>query len=180
MVNQGVTPPNFATPVGQFRALLGDTDAIELVPPVEGQGEYTWFSDAEVSAFLGLYADNPKRAAARALMTIAGSQALLLKKWSSDDLSVDGAAIAEALRKQAQGLIDEENKADAFTDIFAISKPGGSRGAVVPEGTLPAVGARVKWGRIATPGTATSVDPGTGPEWIPDPDNPGYLMQAGS
>lgn len=177
MVNQGVTPPNFATTVGQFRALIGDSDAIELDPPVAGEGSYVWFSDAEIQAFLVLYSENPKRAAARALMTIAGSQALLLKKWSADDLSVDGAAIAEALRKQAQNLMDDADKAEALTDIFAVSYPGQGGGDFVPEGMSPPFGARVKWGRvIASMPPAVAGESPSG--WIPDPDNPGYLMQA--
>lgn len=123
-VNQGAVPVDYSTPTGQFRALIGDTDAIELDPPIAGQGEYMWFGDDEIGAFLALYNDNPKRAAARALLTIAGSQALLLKKWSSDDLSVDGAAIAEALRKQAKDLQDEADNEAALIDIFEISYPG--------------------------------------------------------
>lgn len=139
MPNEGIAPPNFATTVGQFRALLGDTDAININL---GEGEYVWFSDAEVSAFLAMYADNPKLAAARALMTIAGSQALLLKKWSADDLHVDGAAIAEALRKQAKDLRDEVAAGDAAVDIFEISVPGENQG-LWPEGLPFGVGDRV-------------------------------------
>lgn len=121
--NQGIAPPDFTTATGQFRALLGDTDAVN-VDIGTGVGEYVWFSDDEVGAFLGLYGDNPKLAAARALITIAGSQALLLKKWSADDLSVDGAAIAETLRRQAKDLRDEVAAGDAAVDIFVISTPG--------------------------------------------------------
>jgi hypothetical protein len=39
--------------------------------------------------------------------TIAGSQALLLKSWSSDDLTVNGDKIAESLRKIAAQLREE-------------------------------------------------------------------------
>jgi hypothetical protein len=54
-------------------------------------------------------------AAARCLETIAGSQALLLKSWSSDDLTVNGDRIAESLRKLAaqlreEALVDESNE----------------------------------------------------------------------
>lgn len=139
-VNQGVVPVDYSTPVGQFRALIGDTDAVALVPPAAGQGSYVWFGDDEIGAFLSLYSDNPKRAAARALLTIAGSQALLLKKWSSDDLSVDGAAIAEALRKQAKDLQDEANNDAANVDIFGISHFPSNDG-IIPELTA------ARWGR---------------------------------
>lgn len=121
MPNEGVAPPVFTTTVGLVRSLLGDTDAVNIVG---GVGEYTWFSDDEITAVLGLYADNPKLAAARMLVTIAGSQALLLKKWAADDLSVDGAAIAEALRRQAKDLRDEVAAGDMAVDIFVLSVPG--------------------------------------------------------
>lgn len=140
-VNEGVAPPDFASTTGQFRALIGDTDAVNIVA---GVGEYVWFGDDEIAAFLGMYADSPKRAAARALLTIAGSQALLLKKWSADDLHVDGAAIAEALRKMAKDLQDEADAGDAAIDIFEISYPG-QNAKLIPEGLAAAFGAR--WGR---------------------------------
>lgn len=143
MPNQGVTPPVFTTTVGQVRALLGDTDAIPLDPVVAGQGEYSWFSDDEITAILSLYGDNPKRAASRLLITVAGSQALLLKKWSADDLSVDGAAIAEALRKLAAQLQQEADSGDASADIFLVSYPGRRNAVLWPEGFPAPIGARV-------------------------------------
>ena len=104
MANLGVAPVDLTTGTGLVRVLLGDTDAINVSG---GVGEYLYFSDAELEAFLGLYDDTPKLAAARALETIAASQALLLKSWSTDDLSVRGDAIAESLRKIAKDLRDE-------------------------------------------------------------------------
>lgn len=160
MTNEGVAPPNFSNTTGQFRALIGDTDAINVAL---GVGEYVWFSDSEIGAFLGLYSDNPKRAAARALLTIAGSQALLLKKWSADDLSVDGAAIAEALRKQAKDLQDEADAGDASIDIFQISFPAREK-VFVPEGfpvPFPLVGRE-------------AIFPGSSEGWYVDGD--GYIV----
>lgn len=133
MPNVGISPPDFASERGQVRMLLGDTDAVALVPPVAGQGEYSWFSDAEIDAMLILYGGNVWRSAARFLITIAGSQALLLKKWSADDLSVDGAAISEALRKLAFQLGEEADRLDTMDDIFIISYPGRNV-EFVPEG----------------------------------------------
>ena len=122
--NVGVYPINPASPVGNVRVLIGDTDPTQISPPNGISGTYLWYSDAEIEAILSLYGDNPKLAAARILYSIAGSQALLLRKWSTDDLSVDGAAVAEALRKLAKDLRDEANAVDALTDIFEISYPG--------------------------------------------------------
>lgn len=160
MPNEGIAPPDFTSAVGLVRSLLGDTDAINISA---GSGEYVWFSDDEITAILGLYADNPKLAAARMLVTIAGSQALLLKKWSADDLSVDGPAIAEALRRQAKDLRDEVAAGDLAVDIFVISTPG-ENVEYVPELTP------IPYGRIGREAIWPDVDGA----WYVDGD--GYIV----
>lgn len=122
MANPGVSPVDFDSDTGKVRVLLGDTVATEVDG---GTGEYLYFGDAEIDAFLAMYDENPKLAAARAMETIASSQALLLKSWSSDDLSVNGDRIAESLRKIAAQLRAEaiaEESADYF-DIIALYVP---------------------------------------------------------
>ena len=117
MANSGVAPVDLTSNVGRVRVLLGDTDPTNVSG---GLGDYLYFSDDELNAVLGLYDNNPKLAAARCLETIAASQALLLKSWTSDDLSVRGDAIAESLRKIAQQLRAEVisgESSDAF-EIF--------------------------------------------------------------
>jgi hypothetical protein len=116
MANSGVAPVDLTSNVGRVRVLLGDTDPTNVA---EGYGDYLYFSDDELDAVLGLYDDNPKLAAARCLETIAASQALLLKSWSSDDLSVRGDAIAESLRKIAQQLRAEVVSGES-SDAFEI------------------------------------------------------------
>lgn len=116
MANSGIAPVDLTSNVGRVRVLLGDTDPTNVV---EGYGEYLYFSDDELTAVIGLYDDNPKLAAARCLETIAASQALLLKSWSSDDLAVRGDAIAESLRKIAKQLRDEVVASDS-SDAFEI------------------------------------------------------------
>jgi hypothetical protein len=101
MANTGVAPVDLGSNIGRVRVLLGDTDPTNIVNNV---GEYLFFSDAEIESILAMYEDNPKLAAARALETIAGSQALLLKSWSTDDLSVRGDQIAKELREVAKQL----------------------------------------------------------------------------
>jgi hypothetical protein len=101
MANTGVAPVDLGSNIGRVRVLLGDTDPTNIVNNV---GEYLFFSDAEIESILTMYEDNPKLAAARALETIAGSQALLLKSWSTDDLSVRGDQIAKELREVAKQL----------------------------------------------------------------------------
>lgn len=116
MANSGVAPVDLTSNVGRVRVLLGDTDPTNVSG---GYGDYLYFSDDELTAVLGLYDNNPKLAAARCLETIAASQALLLKSWTSDDLSVRGDAIAESLRKIAQQLRAEVISGES-SDAFEI------------------------------------------------------------
>jgi hypothetical protein len=114
MANPGVSPVDFESDIGKVRVLLGDTEATGVN---QGMGNYLYFSDDEIEAFLSMYGDNVKLAAARAMEVIASSQALLLKSWSSDDLTVNGDRIAESLRKIAAQLRQEaiaEESAEYF------------------------------------------------------------------
>lgn len=114
MANLGAAPPDYDTEVGQVRALLGDTDPTDVSM---GVGTYLYFGDDEINAFLTMYGHNVKLAAARCLETISMSQALMLKSWSSDDLSVNGDRITESLRKLAAQL-REEAIADESSEYF--------------------------------------------------------------
>ena len=104
MANSGASPVDYDSDTGKVRVLLGDTEAENVV---DGVGDYLYFGDDEIGAFLTMYGDNVKLASARAMETIASSQALLLKSWSSDDLTVNGDRIAESLRKIAAQLREE-------------------------------------------------------------------------
>lgn len=116
MANTGVAPVDLGSNVGKVRVLLGDTDPTNVSNNV---GTYLFFSDAELEAILGMYSDSPQMAAARCLDTIAGSQALLLKSWSSDDLSVNGDRIAKELRELAKQLRSEAVQAEG-SEAFEI------------------------------------------------------------
>lgn len=116
MSNIGVAPVDTTSNVGLVRVLLGDTDPTNVA---EGLGEYLYFSDTELEAMLGLYNNVPNLAAARALETIAASQALLLKSWSTDDLTVRGDAIAESLRKLADQLRKEWTQ-ESSSEFYAL------------------------------------------------------------
>lgn len=121
MANLGVAPVDLGSNIGRVRVLLGDTDPTNVANNV---GEYLFFSDSEIEAILGMYSDSPQLAAARCLDTIAGSQALLLKSWSSDDLTVNGDRIAKELRELAKQLRAEAVQAEgseAF-DIVAFGE----------------------------------------------------------
>jgi len=120
MANTGVAPPNFSTSVGKVRVLLGDTDPTNVAG---GSGTYLFFSDTELTALLEMYDDNVKLTSARCMETIAGSQALLLKAWSSDDLTVNGDRIARELRELAKQLRSEalSEESSNYFDIIPFS-----------------------------------------------------------
>lgn len=126
MANRGVYPPVFTTSVGRVRLLTSDTDATNIA---DGQGDYIWSSDEEITALIEL-TGSPERAALRILRLVAMTPAMKLKKWSSADLSVDGAAISRALRD----LINDIEKSLDGADEEAASEFV----AVVPTG--PAMG----------------------------------------
>lgn len=123
--NIGNTPPDYSTPVGQVRVLIGDIEAQPLTPVVPGQGEYMWFSDEAIQGLLDVFNESVKRAAAAAIRTVASSQALLLKKWSADDLSVDGATVARSLRDLASDLDAQAEADEGSIDIFELTTIGG-------------------------------------------------------
>lgn len=116
MANQGVAPVDLGSNIGRVRVLLGDTDPTGVHA---GFGNYLFFSDAEIESILTMYNDNPKLAAARCLETIAGSQALLLKSWSSDDLTVNGDRIAKELRETAKQLRQDATEWEA-NDFYSL------------------------------------------------------------
>lgn len=89
------------TPIGQVRLLITDTD--EAAP---------LFTDAEITALLGLEGGNVKRGSAAALETIATSETLIAKKISTQDLSTDGPAVATSLIARAK-LLREQADAEA-------------------------------------------------------------------
>lgn len=110
-----LVPPDYTTAIGQVRLLVPDTEQLGAVP------EYI-FSDHQIQAFLTLYSDNVKRAAAQAKLVLATSEALINKVIRTDDLATDGAKLAAELRAQAQMLMSEADKDDTEDsyDSFAI------------------------------------------------------------
>jgi hypothetical protein len=108
-----IYPPDYTDPTGQVRLLIPDTDY-----PVGGS---FIFSDDQITGYLALAQGSVKRAAAAAIDTLANDEALLYKTVRTDDLSVDGTRVADALRKRAQSLRDEADQEDvlgAFTVVW--------------------------------------------------------------
>lgn len=103
-----------AEPVGMMRLLTTDVD--EAFPIL---------TDEQYAAFLALEGDNVKRGAAAALEAMSTSETLRSKKITTQDLSVDGPAVAEDLRKRAKLLRDQvrqdianDRDDDAYADGF--------------------------------------------------------------
>lgn len=105
-----------------------------------GCGTGTLLTDVQVEDLLDLSGGNVKRAAARALRTIATSEVLLSKKITQQDLSVDGPAVAAELRAQADALDAEaqrdEDQAGGGTGAFWEAL-GGLHGSAMSEGASP-------------------------------------------
>lgn len=118
-MTNGNYPPDYTTSVGQVRLLIPDAQ-----PTPAPDLEYI-FGDAQITALLGLFNGNVKRAAAQAKDIIATDQVLLLKVVRTDDLSVDGAKVAAELRIQAKSLRDLADRDDEVDvlDYFTIVYP---------------------------------------------------------
>lgn len=123
MVNQGASPIDVTTPVGQVRLLVGDTDASDVTG---GQGTYLWYSDDEITALLTLMG-RPQRVAVHILRGIAFSTALKLKKWTSADLQTDGEAINAALLAAADAIEKGLVAVDAEQGGLVVIVPTGGR-----------------------------------------------------
>ncbi|CAB4148594.1 hypothetical protein UFOVP536_12 [uncultured Caudovirales phage] len=109
-----ITPPNYSTTVGQVRLLIPDTEQLD-----QGDSVEYIFSDAQIQAFLSLYTNDVKRAAAQAKLVLASSETLINKVIKSYDFSTDGAKLGAELRAQAKMLFDEADK-DDFADTYDI------------------------------------------------------------
>lgn len=93
-----------AEPVNQVRALIADTDQSNQI-----------LDDATITVYLSLHPSTPagvRRAAADALDAIATSEALIGKYMRTQDVTVDGAKVADALRKQAEAQRREAQRLD--------------------------------------------------------------------
>ncbi|MDP9820388.1 hypothetical protein [Nocardioides massiliensis] len=83
---------NLGEPAGKVRLLLNDVAA-------------PWvFSDDEIEAFLDMEGDNVKLAAAQAIDTNADDQLLASKVLRTQDVTTDGAKLADSMRRRAAAL----------------------------------------------------------------------------
>lgn len=114
-----IYPPDFRTERGKVRALLPDVEQVDFSG--EGVPEYL-FSDAHLDAFLAVASGRNGgrarilRAAAMGLRAIAVSEGLIAKVVKTEDLQTDGAKLAAALLRGADGLDKQADKAEEEED----------------------------------------------------------------
>lgn len=124
--NVGTFPPDYTTLAGKVRVLVGDTTPLPLTGgdlDADGEGQYAWYSDDELEVLGELNGDSPKRVAIWVLSQVGLSQALLLKKWKSEDLEQDGPAILkgmEATLKRLSAEVEKEEAASGDLEFFGI------------------------------------------------------------
>lgn len=126
MANIGIAPPDFTTPIGQLRSIIGDVVYIDLVPPVTGEGDYTNFSDEQLQSFLSMGGgSNLSYGAGYAYLTLAAQFAADAVKAVSDDLSIDLSSRADQMRKLATEWFTrgDNTSANEANDYFQISYP---------------------------------------------------------
>jgi hypothetical protein len=119
-----ITPPNYSTAIGQVRLLIPDTEQLENPKDLTAASSYI-FNDAQIQAFITLYNNNIKRAAAAAKLALATSEALISKVIKTYDFSTDGAKLGAELRAQAKQLQDEAREDDMYDsfETFIVVAP---------------------------------------------------------
>lgn len=116
-----ITPPDYATAVGQVRLLIPDVEQLDNLTDPTASASYI-FSDSQIQALVSLYSNNVKRAAAQAKLVLATSETLINKVIRTTDYTTDGAKLGAELRAQAKALQDEADKDDLFDsyDSFTV------------------------------------------------------------
>lgn len=135
MTNLGIAPPDFTTPVGQFRLQTNDTVYTELDPAVPGFGNYTHSSDSEIEVFIE-QGTTLSRSLGYYYLYLASQAALEAKSIKDHDLSVNTEKRADLLRQIAQEWFDRADDEDGLAgagDIFDSFAFGGDRKCRTPE-----------------------------------------------
>lgn len=92
------------TNINEVRSLVADVTT-------DINGEYL-FPDDQITNFLTLAENDPRRAAGYALLALATDQAYTLKHISTDDLGVQGDMVAAQLLAIGKQWINEANNND--------------------------------------------------------------------
>ena len=135
MAKIGIAPPDPSTDVGRFRLLAGDSTPDECDSPA-GMGEYAYFSDEEISAFLEATGGNIPRAIAIGYRQISAYWASSGATIRTDDLTYsnkDSVASWLALADKWDKIADDEDKRNGL-DYFDLVYPGADVCHRKPEG----------------------------------------------
>lgn len=122
-VTPDVYPPSYDTAVGQVRLLVPDVEQLANLADPSAAAAYL-FNDSQIQAFLTLYSNNVKRAAAQAKLVLATSEALINKVIRTADYTTDGAKLGAELRAQAAELraeADRDEAEDSYEEIAIVS-----------------------------------------------------------
>lgn len=133
-VNRGVAPPDMASDVGKFRALVGDLEYETLDPPEAGYGSYKLFSDDEINVYLEQSEGSLEGAVYLSYLYLASAAALESRSVRDLDLQVDLTKRSGDLRAIAAMWKDRWDEAVGAGDIFEVFDTGvGSGCGCVPE-----------------------------------------------
>lgn len=104
-------------------------EAVDIVRlNITDTGNDQLFTDEQLTAWLAQYDGSVNRATYRALITIATSEVLVSKVIRTQDLTTDGAKVAETLLKLAGTYKAEADEEDAgsgsFFEIIPFGGPG--------------------------------------------------------
>lgn len=114
MPNPGNTTIDPTTPLGQVRLNLGDTVSSPLVPDVPGQGDFRFFSDPEIQAFLLQGGNNPLMATGFAFLSWSRDATKLAILGKTDDLAFDTTDRAKEFRLLADEWFNRANNVEWF------------------------------------------------------------------
>ncbi|GAA3399405.1 hypothetical protein [Pseudarthrobacter polychromogenes] len=116
---------DYATAAGKVRLYITDTDDTPA---------NRLFTDAQLTVFLNMNADNVYRASAQALRVIAASEVLTSKVIRTQDRATDGAKVSAELRAladqyDAKANADDAAAAEGFFDVVPFGDAAKPEGA---------------------------------------------------
>lgn len=124
-----IFPVDLTSDVGRVRKYIPDLTPLKDPEHPDDEPQFI-FSDDEIQAFvddhteLGLIPTRSwhiRRAAADAMVAIANSENLIMKKIVTEDLQTDGPAVADKLLKaaaMAYGRADAEESSSSVEEVF--------------------------------------------------------------
>lgn len=111
-----VYPPDFATPLGQLRALISQTKQYVDPKTPTASADYL-IPDAQLQSYIAINKNGLYGAAADALLAIAVNESLVSKKIRTEGgLQTDGPAVAGELRRLADEYRKRQKDEDEALD----------------------------------------------------------------